>query len=163
MYKLKASGFGCLMLYACFMTSCQPSMIKGTNIPSTTPNREIYEVIQRYQRHIMAGQWNQLLSLVSPRFRESRGTPHDSTDDYGLEALRTKLQEMTKNNVKTLHFSLRIEKIEFTSPTEAKVYVYKRFSFLFPRGQYQPGFDSGSLMQLMILEKHNDRWLFNRW
>lgn len=150
-------GFGWLLM------GCQPMMIKGTQVPDNAKNRAIHNTIQTYERIVAAGKWHELIRVVSKNFHETRGTPDSNNDDYGYDQLRDKLAAFARTKVRVLRFEIQIEKIEYPKPTEAHVYVEKRFAFLYPRGKYRPGFDTGSLAQMMVLEYDQGRWLFKRW
>ena len=153
-------GFG-LMLMS--VMGCQPQIIKGTKVRATRENLAVVRVVRQYERLVSAGKWKDLITLVSRRFRETRGTPDNANDDYDYKGLREKLVGYSKVKVRVLKFDIEVEKIEFDNPKRAKVYVYKKYAFLFPRGKYKPGFATGSIPQMMILEYQQGRWLFVRW
>lgn len=145
------------------LTGCTPSFIKGTKIKATSQNQAIFDTIMRYERTMSAGKWAKLINLVSPQFRETRGTPGNEKDDYGYDALREKLNNFATRNVRVLKFKVEVEKIEFEKPNVAKVYVLKQFAFLYPRGSKRRGFDTGSLPQMLVLQYEKGQWLFTRW
>lgn len=157
------AGWVSLVSLGWLILGCQPMLIKGTQVPDTAKNRAILSTIQTYERTVAAGKWHQLLGLVSKNFHETRGTPDKNDDDYGYDQLRDKLAAFARTKVRVLRFEIQIEKIEHLKPTEAQVYVEKRFAFVYPRGKYRPGFDTGTLPQLMVLEYIQGRWLFKRW
>lgn len=161
--KIPITSWVSWMVLGCLLMGCQPMLIKGTQVQDTTKNRAIHSVIQAYERMISSGKWHQLHGLVSQNFHETRGTPDNANDDYGSQELREKLALFARKKIRVLKFEVSIEKIEYPKPTEAHVYVEKRFAFLYPRGKYRPGFDTGSLAQMMVLEYVQGRWLFKRW
>ncbi len=151
-----------IFLAVLLLQNCQTPYIKGTKVPDTPKNREVYATIAAYKKAILAGRWTDLIKLVSPNFRETRGTP-EKDDDYGYSQLKKYLQWLSHQNVRVINFSLKIEKIEFPKPDLAQVYVVKRYTMVYPRGKNRPAFDTGTILHRMVLEKRNGRWLFVRW
>ncbi len=160
---LRASATLLFGLMLVLVMGCQPQLIKGTKVRASKENLAIVQVVKQYERTVSVGNWKKLINLVSRRFRETRGTPDNVQDDYGYDGLRKKLNQFAKRKIRVLKFEVEVEKIEFVKANRAKVYVYKKYAFLYPRGKYRPGFTTGSIPQMMILEFRQGRWLFVRW
>ena len=153
----RRSLWGNLALTLLLISACASPVIKGTDIPNTPKNREIVEFVEKYRQTIEAKDWRTLLSLVSPRYHE-KSLSSESKDDYGYNELKTHL---TSQEFKQLHFirlSLAIEKIEYKEREEVWVYLRSKYSFRYPRGDYRPGWDTGIIDQLMILEYTGNQW-----
>ena len=143
------------------LLGCSPPVIKGTDLPDTKYNKEIYNVIMDYQQAFQKGQWNSLLKLISPRYLETKGTP-DPDDDYGYEALKAKILSKEFQQIKVYRFYVRVEKIEYPTANEAIATLITRTVYQYPRGQYQPGWDRGISKHRMRLEYYQGRWLITR-
>lgn len=157
--KLALFGLCCLGVTS---MGCAPRMIKGTTVPHSEKNKAVVQVVQQYRYRFMNKQWRKLLTLVSPRFYETGGK-NDSTKHYGYATLRKKMLSPEMNKVRIIRFKIHIDEIKYPNPKEAHVFVRKAYTFLFPRGKYRPGLNSGTLRQKMVLEFDRGRWLFRRW
>ena len=142
-------------------TGCGPGMIKGTKVKATKRNKDVYAFIQKYRQYTTKGQWDRLLSLVSPRFHETRGTA-DPGDDYGYSELQRSLKSATFRKIKVYRFNFSVDKIDYPRPGEAKVYLRTWYTHRYPRGKYHPGFDTGPLRTVLVLEYSGRGWLIRR-
>lgn len=153
---LAASAFTLLL------SGCGPRYIKGTKVVYSDKNKAVVDVINQYAYLFRMKQWEKLLKLVSPRFVETRGTP-DPKDDYGYATLQKKMLSPEMRQMRIIRFKIHIDKIEYPSPKEAHVYIRNAYTFLYPRGKYRPGLNTGVIRQKMVLEFDRGRWLFRQW
>ena len=148
----------CLFLFP--LVGCGAKTIPGTTLPNTKKNREIYQVVEQYRQAMESRNWKKLLTIVSPRYHETAGTP-DTNDDYGYTELRRRLLSQDFKRIRFVRLWLTVEKIAFERK-EAHVYLRSRYSFRYPRGEYRPGWNTGVNDQMLILEYARGQWLIVR-
>lgn len=144
-----------------FLAGCAPAYIKGTELPSTPNNQAVYDVLMEYQEAFQKRKWRSLLRLISPRYHETKGTS-DPDDDYGYEYVKKKLMSPSFRALKVYAFYVRIEKITYPTPTEARVTLMTRAVYHYPRGRFNTGWDRDVSRHIMRLELHRGRWMIVR-
>ncbi len=144
-----------------FLVGCAPSMIKGTELPATQDNQDVHSVLMDYQDAFQKRKWKSLLRLISPRYQETKGTA-DPDDDYGYDYVKKKLLSPSFQALKVYAFYIRIEKITYPTPNEARVVLLTRAVYQYPRGQYNAGWDRDVNRHIMRLERYRGRWMIVR-
>ena len=86
------------------------SVIPGTKVPDTKPNRELLEVCERYRHAMEDRDVATLLALAHPNYYEDSGTP-SGNDDYGYDGLKDVLQKRLAA-VKTLRYNIEYRRVQ---------------------------------------------------
>jgi hypothetical protein len=86
------------------------SVIPGTKVVDTKPNREVLEVVERYRRALEERDAVTLLALAHPNYYEDSGTPKGD-DDYGYEGLKEVLQRRIQA-LRTVRYNIEYRKVQ---------------------------------------------------
>lgn len=111
-----------LALFACKKNDKYPE----TNIPKSSENDEIIQVVVKYQKAFEQRDLELLLDMASPDYYEDRGTL-DQSDDYGLTELRTELSQRF-SNIDQMRYTVKIKDIKVEGDS---AYVDFHYSLLF--------------------------------
>ena len=136
------------------------SVIPGTTLPDTRPNRAILDVLERYRHALEDRDAATLLTLAHPNYYEDSGTPKGD-DDYGYDGLKQVLANQLKR-VKSMRYEIEYRTINVTGaePTKrAEVEV-------FLDGSFELAAEAGDRYRRVndyhhfVLEQKGDEWKF---
>lgn len=96
-----------LALAAVAVAACSPRHIPGTEIPSTTDTRAVYDVVMKYRAALEKRDVPAILALVAPSYYDTAGTP-DPADDLDRARLEASLtQDLGKTDSLKVDFTVR--------------------------------------------------------
>jgi hypothetical protein len=98
------------LVVALAVIGCAHSKIKGTSIPDTEENREIYILVGQVQRAMVDRNSDALLALISPNYFEDNGTARRE-DDYGFAELSSKILPESMKAAKEIHLDVEVHEI----------------------------------------------------
>ncbi|MFA6034366.1 MAG: DUF4440 domain-containing protein [Myxococcota bacterium] len=92
------------------LCACEPKVIPGTQIKDSPDARAIGKlVMERYRNAMEARDTATILSMASPRFYETTGTPSPA-DDYNYDGLKKKIEDKFKK-ILALNLDLALQDI----------------------------------------------------
>jgi hypothetical protein len=96
-----------LLALLALAAGCKPSLLPGTEIPSTTDTRAVYDVLVAYRSALEKRDPKAVLALVAPTYYDTAGTPEpgDDLDRAGLEASLAK--DLPRTEGEKLEFTIR--------------------------------------------------------
>jgi phage gp29-like protein len=112
-------------------------MIPETQIPNTSENREIVQVVEKYRQAIENRDIKALKSLVSRKYYENASTTSDDSDDYGYAQLEEKILPLLKDNIKNVQYVITLKKIEVKDEKAFADYEYNSKFFYVEGGKEQ--------------------------
>jgi hypothetical protein len=86
------------------------TVIPGTTVPDTKPNRAILDVLERYRHALEDRDAATLLTLAHPNYYEDSGTPKGD-DDYGYDGLKEVLARRLAA-LRTLRYNIEYRKVD---------------------------------------------------
>jgi ketosteroid isomerase-like protein len=125
--------------------ACEPEVYKGTQIPSTPENKEVIDVVAKYQKAMEARDLELLLDMATPDYHEDRGTL-DKSDDYGLAELKSTLEQRF-STIQQMRYTVKIKDIKIKGD-EAFVDFHYQMLFQFKIGdnaRWERAEDDGQL------------------
>lgn len=136
-------------LLCCFLLlsvlGCKPKVFPGTKIPDNSDNREVVEVISKYQKAMEDRDLELLLDMATPDYYEDRGTL-DKSDDYGLAELKSTLSQRF-SSIQQLRYTVKVKDIKIDGD-EAFVDFHYQMLFQFKIGdiaRWEQAEDDGQL------------------
>jgi SnoaL-like protein len=152
MRRLLSAAFAVVLATS---AGCAHSKIPQTNIDDTPDNREIWKLLEAYQRAIESRDADALIALVSPRYYEDNGNT-DRADDFDYDGLRTALpKEFSRTKAMQLEFRVDDIKVD-DDKAYAEIYYTYRAQNEFPSGLQ---WDTGADRTRLRFEKTNGKWL----
>src|SRR5262249_35279607 len=146
---------GAALAFSAVSASCAHSKIPQTNIDDTQDNREIWNILETYQKAVESRDADALIALISPRYYEDNGNT-DRSDDYDYNGLRTSLPK-DFSRTKAMQLELRVDDIQVEEDKAfAEVYYTYRAQSEFPSGLQ---WDTGADRTRLRFEKTNGKWL----
>jgi len=138
-----------------FFISCSSQkMIEGTSIKDTDVNRELYEIMQKYNKYLEAKDIDGIMSLVSKRYYDNSGTI-DNTDDFGYSQLKNILKKRF-SQTKEIFQTINIRKIIYLK-SDDKYYVTYEYNAKFLMNiDGNSEWHKKSDINQMIFKKEND-------
>ena len=96
-----------LLAVVALAAGCKPSLLPGTEIPSTSDTRAVYDVLQAYRTALEKRDPKAVLALVAPTYYDTAGTPEpgDDLDRAGLEASLAK--DLPRTEGEKVDFTIR--------------------------------------------------------
>ena len=96
-----------LLAVVALAAGCKPSLLPGTEIPSTSDTRAVYDVLQAYRSALEKRDPKAVLALVAPTYYDTAGTPEpgDDLDRAGLEASLAK--DLPRTEGEKVDFTIR--------------------------------------------------------
>ena len=96
-----------LLAVVALAAGCKPSLLPGTEIPSTSDTRAVYDVLQAYRTALEKRDPKAVLALVAPNYFDNAGTPEpaDDLDRAGLEASLAK--DLPRTEGEKVDFTIR--------------------------------------------------------
>ena len=98
------------------LAGCAHSTIKGTSVPDTPANRQIYEQILEVEKALRKQEPEKLLSLVSRDYFEDMGTMQQD-DDFGYHELRTRYLPQVMEAAKEVYININVHEIVVNKTT----------------------------------------------
>jgi len=102
-------------------------MIAGTQIPDTTENNAIIQVVEQYRQKLLEKDVNGIVLLASKKYSEDSATPN-ADDDYGYDELPTVLRK-SMNRLKSLHYEIHYKKLHFLDENTVEVECVRTGAF----------------------------------
>jgi hypothetical protein len=126
---------------ALFALGCKPELIPGTSIEDTEENREIITFLTKYRSAVIERSVDRVVGLCAADYFEDGGTV-DQTDDYGLDALKTRLTD-DFSRAKEIQLEIIVQKVippsDDEDPAKRVVKVAYRYNtralMSFPAGE----------------------------
>jgi hypothetical protein len=140
---------------ALVIAGCVHTKIPQTNIDDTPDNRQIYDILEAYQKAVESRDAEALLSLISPKYYEDNGNT-DRGDDYDYNGLRTSLPQ-DFSRTKAIQLELRVDEIKVD---EDKAYAEVYYTYK-AQNEYPSGlqWDTNSDRTRFRFERSNGKWL----
>ena len=152
-YALRMTG-SCLCLVA--SVACAHSMIAGTQVPDTSENREIFEVLIKYKTALEARDAQGIIALVSTKYFEDNGTP-DQSDDYGYEQLANKILPEALAATKEMYADFQVNEVAVEgNKARADIRYDSRARLDLPSGTL---WDSHREFNRVEFERENGKWM----
>ena len=108
------------------VSGCAPRKnIPNTNLEDNEENRIVARVLENYRLAMEAKNAAQILSLVSPDYYDTSGTP-EPADDYDYKGLQEFLEDYF-SKLKTLRLNIFIDKLVEDEDDKNKLYVDFRY------------------------------------
>jgi hypothetical protein len=115
------------------LPACKPDLLPGTNVEDTASNRAVIEFLTRYHHALTERSPDAVVALCAPDYFEDNGTMTPA-DDYGIDGLRTRLQEGFKQT-KELALDITVQKVEREKDLVKVSYRFKQRALVtFPSG-----------------------------
>jgi hypothetical protein len=96
-----------LLAVLALAAGCKPSLLPGTEIPSTTDTRAVYDVLQAYRSALEKRDPKAVLALVAPTYYDTAGTPEPG-DDLDRAGLETSLEkDLPRTEGQKIDFTIR--------------------------------------------------------
>jgi len=131
-------------------------MIPGTEVPDTSDNREIFEVLIKYKTALEARDKDGLLALVSKKYFEDNGTP-DQSDDYGYEELASKIMPEALAAAKEMYADFQVHEVVVEGDkAHADLRYDSRAKVELPSGSL---WDSHREFNRVEFQRENGRWM----
>ncbi len=88
-------------------SGCKPNLLPGTEVPSTSETRPVYDVLLAYRSALERRDPKAVLALVAPTYYDTAGTPEpgDDLDRAGLEASLEK--DLPRTEGEKIDFTIR--------------------------------------------------------
>lgn len=126
--------------------------------PQVKVDSGVRVVLGRYETALGQRNWKGILALVSPHYRDMKGTP-DPKDDEDYRALEKRLSSLNLHKgIKRVVVHLKVRSYRRKGDS-AEATVSLSFSFVYDRGAYKPGFKSGITVQRISLARTGGRWM----
>jgi len=135
---------------------CKPSLLPGTEIPSTPETRAVFDVLQAYRGALEKRDPKAVLALVAPSYYDTAGTPEpgDDLDRAGLEASLEK--DLPRTEGEKLDFTIR--RIEVNGDDAMVEIFYDSYYRVKTPGTVVPRRDSD--VSRLRLKKLGGAWKF---
>lgn len=138
------------------LTACMPSLIPGTQVEDTIPNRAIYGVLRSYAEALQRKDAKAVLELASDDYFDTGGTPSpdDDLDRAGLEKALTS----DFKSVDSLRVEIGVKRIDVTPDGDrasAQLFYDGSFRVLTPTG---PVAKRSSDLQIMQFRRVGAGW-----
>ena len=111
-----------------FISCSSQKMIEGTTIKDSDENRELYDIMQKYNKYLEAKDIDGIMSLVSKRYYDNSGTI-DNADDFGYSQLKDILTKRF-SQIKEIFQTIKVRKIVH-SKSDNKYYVTYEYNAKF--------------------------------
>lgn len=143
-----------LISAACLLSlACMPRRIPGTEIDDTSETRAILSVMEQYRQALEARDAEQLLSLVSPNFKDNSGTA-TIDDDFDFQRLKAELPGYL-SKLENVRLEMTVRKIQVAEGAARAIYTYTT-SFRMPALAPKP--QSDSEIKEMAFERLDGHW-----
>ncbi len=117
-----------LSLSILFVSCSSQKMIEGTSIKDSDENRELYNIMQKYNKSLEEKNIDEIMAIVSKRYYDNSGTI-DNTDDFGYSQLRDILTKRF-SQIKEIFQTIKVRKINYNKSTD-KYYVTYQYDAKF--------------------------------
>ena len=145
-----------LALIPVLLAGCQVSHLPNTKIAATDDTTAIYKVVMAYQAAMEARDPDTLMSLVSSRYYENRGTTETDEDDYGYDELKERVSQQLTANVIAVRYQILLSSIEVNGGKAEADYEY-RAQFKFVEGG-QEGWSQANDFNRIELTQEEAGW-----
>jgi len=153
--RLIISAVGLSLLLG-LLAGCQVALLPNTKIVATEDTRAVYRVVMAYQAAMEARDPDTLMSLVSSRYYENRGTTETDKDDYGHDELRERVSQQLTANVIAVRYQILLTDIEVDGAKAVADYEY-RAQFKFVEGG-QEGWSQANDFNRIELSQEDEGW-----
>lgn len=138
------------------LSACMPSLIPGTQVEDTIPNRAIYGVMRSYAEALQRKDFQAVLDLAADDYFDTSGTPapEDDLDRAGLE----KALAADFKSVDSLRVEIGVKRIDVTPDGDratAQLFYDGSFRVLTPTG---PVAKRSSDLHLMQFRRVGATW-----
>ena len=138
------------------MSACAHSNIPGTEVPDTSENREIVEVLETMRQAVEGRDLAKLRALVSTEYFEDMGTP-DPRDDYGYAELTSKVLPQSFERTEEMYVTFRVfDVVVEGDEAHADLQYSSRARLTLPSGDK---WDSHQEFNRVKLQRSADKWL----
>ncbi len=125
------------------------------NIPDTTVNREVLDVLAHYRTAVINKDFGSLKRLISKSYYDNAGTTDTTTDDYSAEHLG-KVFELMAKHADDIKYNVVVEGV---AVKKDRAFVDYKFDYSY---QYKVGdqvsYDAGVDVNRLELAKEDGRW-----
>ncbi len=113
---------------------------KDAEIPDNTKNREVLDILARYQSAVTQKDFASLERLVSGDYYDNSGTTDTTEDDYSNEALGDTF-EMMANYAEEIRYKIKVQDVEYENE-RALVQSEYEYAYKYQVGD-KPTWDDG--------------------
>lgn len=127
-----------------------------TEIPDTTVNREVLDVLAHYRQAVISKDFGSLKRLVSKHYYDNGGTTDTTTDDYSAEHLG-KVFELMAQHADDIKYNVTVKDVEVRKD---RAFVDYKFDYAY---QYkvddEVAWDAGVDVNRLELAREDGRWM----
>lgn len=139
------------------LSACEPKTIPGTQIKDTPETRSLASLVnEKYRRAMEARDADSILSMVSPRFHETGGTP-DAKDDYDVDGLKKRLAEKFKR-LKAITLEIVLVDIDVAEDGQKATVKYHYFLKYLVQYPNEERWETQSEDAQMLFALENGEW-----
>lgn len=145
-----------LSLSILFVSCSSQKMIAGTSIKDSDENRELYNIMQKYNNALENKNIDKIMTLVSKRYYDNSGTI-DNTDDFGYSQLKDILTKRF-SQIKEIFQTIKVKKINYNKSTDQYYVTYQyNAKFLMNIGNNEEWHKKSDINQ-MIFKKEDKKF-----
>ncbi len=97
---------------AALLAGCHKETIPGTDIALDDERRAVWQVVERYRQAVEERDVDAIMALVSTEYFDNAGTTDTNEDDYGYPTLRERVLPVLRENIRKVHFDIRVRSLE---------------------------------------------------